>query len=144
MIEGGAPVMMALGRYRFSLDTAAYQSLQRSTEYRWTPQARIGQPPGLQYLGPGDEGLELEGVIYPNFKGGLGQVEAMRREAGKGQPLQLTDGLGRAWGHYVITRIEETQTVFFANGQPRRIEFRLSLNRYGEAINGVPLPLQGR
>ena len=31
-----------------------------------------------------------------------------------------------------MTAIEETRTVFFDDGTPRRIEFRLSLVEYGE------------
>lgn len=130
MTEGGMSKMMALGRYRFALDTAAYQRLQRSSEYRWSPQQRIGNSPQLQYQGLGADTLELEGVIFPHFKGGFKQLDAMRREAQMGRPLSLVDGLGRTWGSYVITRVEETQSVFLANGQPRRIEFRLSLSRY--------------
>jgi len=37
--------MMALGDYRFSVDTAAYQELKRSQAYRWQPQERLLRRP---------------------------------------------------------------------------------------------------
>ncbi|MGE4296924.1 MAG: phage tail protein [Desulfovibrionaceae bacterium] len=125
-------VMMALGSYRFSLSTAAYQQLRRTTPFRWAEQPRFAREPGLQFTGPGKETIELEGVILTTFKGGLGQLDAMRAEAGKGVPLVLTDGLGKAWGKYVIEEVAETQTVFLPGGIPKKIEFSLRLSRYGE------------
>ena len=41
-----ADYMLALGAYRFSVDTAAYQELRRTAEYRWRAQERLGKPPG--------------------------------------------------------------------------------------------------
>ena len=124
--------LMALGDYRFSLETAAYQELVRSTEYRWKAQERLQHRPAWQYLGPGREEIALNGTIYPAFRGGLEQLDRMRQEAEKGTPLLLNDSAGRVWGQWVITRVEETQRVFYADGSPRQVEFRLQLARYGE------------
>ena len=124
--------MMALGEYRFSLSTAAYQEFAHSAEYRWAAQDRIGRPPGRQYVGPGAETVSLRGQIYPRFRGGLGQLARMRAEAGRGEPLDMVEGNGRAWGRFVITRVEETRRAFEADGSPRQIEFRLELARYAE------------
>ena len=124
--------MLALGEYRFSLDTAAYQELTRIAEYRWQSQERIGQRPAQQYLGLGEESVELDGVIYPAYKGGLGQLDAMRAEAGKGQPLMLSSGSGDIFGKWCITRIEEVRSLFYADGSPRKKTFRLRIVHYGE------------
>lgn len=123
--------MMKLGHYRFALDSAAYQQLQRSISYRWQSQERVATHPALHYTGVGAQQAELEGVIYPTFKGGLHQIDAMKQEAGKGKPLQMVDGTGTVWGKWVITEIEETQQVFGKNGTPRKITFRLRLHYYG-------------
>lgn len=64
--------------------------------------------------------------------GGLQQLELMRRQAGRGEPLLLVDGLGFIWGRWVITQLEETQSVFQGNGQPLKQGFRLQLTHYGE------------
>jgi len=125
-------VMMMLGGYRFSLSTAAYQQLQRTTEFRWPAQERLGRLPARQFTGAGNDSIELEGSIYPEFKGGLNQVLKMRETAGDGKPLRLVDGHGKNWGLWCIERVEETRQEFFGNGAPRRIDFRLSLGAYGD------------
>jgi phage protein U len=126
--------MMKLGEYTFSIDSAAYQSLSRSTEYRWQSQSRVGRLPSMQFMGPGSETISLNGTLYPPFRGGLGQLDAMRAMAGKGEPLMLTDGTGRIWQHWIIEQVEETQQVLFNDGTPRKVEFRLQLSRYGEDV----------
>ena len=125
-------MMLALGPYRFSLNTSAYQSLKRSSEYRWPSIERIGKEPLLQAIGPGCDRIDLDGVIYPHFRGGLGQINAMRDSAEKQEPLMLINGQGNVLGRFVITQIEESQNTFLADGAPRKIEFRLSIERYGE------------
>ena len=125
-------MMLALGPYRFSLNTSAYQSLKRSSEYRWPSTPRIGKEPLLQAIGPGCDHIDLDGVIYPHFRGGLGQINAMRDSAQRQEPLMLINGQGNVLGRFVITQIEESQNMFLADGTPRKIEFRLSLERYGE------------
>jgi phage protein U len=79
--------------------------------------------------------MVLAGTIYPHFKGGLRQVELMRLVARAGNPLLLCDGLGWVWDRWVITGVEETKSVFMADGAPRKIEFVLTLSSYG-ADNG--------
>jgi phage protein U len=125
-------VMMMLGEYRFSLSTAAYQQLQRTAEFRWPAQDRIGRLPARQFIGAGNDGIELEGSIYPEFKGGLNQALKLRETAAKGKPLRLVDGQGKNWGLWCIERVEETRQTLFADGTPRKIEFRLSLGAYGD------------
>ncbi|WP_316347602.1 phage tail protein [Desulfuromonas acetoxidans] len=125
-------VMMALGQFRFSLSTAAYQNLRRSVAYRWPKQERIGRAPARQFVGKGDEIITLEGIIYPEFKGGLKQIDKMREVAGTGQPKMMTDGTGKVWGKWCIESIDEKQGTFFANGIPRKQEFALRLGFYGE------------
>ena len=126
---------MALGEYRFSVSTAAYQEFTHSAEFRWASQERLGRLPARQYLGPGEETISLRGTLHPHFRGGLGQMDRMRAEAARGEPLEMSEGTGRIWGKWVITRVEETRRVFDADGAPRRIEFRLQLARYGEEQN---------
>jgi phage protein U len=144
--------LMKLGDFRFSLHTAAYEQLQRSSKYRWKSQERVGRLPGQQYLGPGDETITLSGVIYAEFlpasqgnanlkdeqrrssNSPIAQLNAMRAEAGKGKPLTLVDGTGQSWQQWVINQVEETQRTLFPDGTPRLVEFRLQLNRYGEDV----------
>ena len=124
--------MLGLGDYRFSVDTAAYQELVRTSEYRWQAQERLRNRPAQQYLGPGEESIGLTGILYPAYRGGLGQLDAIRAEAGQGQPLMLTSGSGDVLGKWCITQVEETRRIFDHDGTPRQVEFRLRIVRYGE------------
>jgi phage protein U len=89
---------VGLGEFRFEIATAAYQKFSLNQSWRWPEQARINRDPALQFVGRNVGEIELDGVIYPSFKGGLGQIEAMRALADAGKPQQLVDGLGRIWG----------------------------------------------
>lgn len=126
--------MMALGPYRFSMATAAYQDLERNNEYRWPTVERIGVAPARQWTGPGDETINMRGVIYPHYRGtrrGLEQVPEMRAAASLGTPLLMVDGAGRVWGMYVITSIREGHKTLFSDGRPRCVDFDISLGAYG-------------
>lgn len=129
--------MMALGPFRFAIDTAAYQRLSRTTEYRWPAQNVIGGKPVKQYVGPGEDRIEMSGTLYPAFRRqrqGLAQLSYMREAAAMGEPHLMVDGNGRVWGLFVIESITEDQAVFFADGTPRRIDFSMSLSAYGDVI----------
>ncbi|XPV77923.1 MAG: phage tail protein [Desulfovibrio sp.] len=123
-------VMMKLGPLTFSLSTAAYESFQKNTAYRWESQSRFNNGPALQFCGHGEESVTLPGVIYPHFQGGLEQIDQMREVAAEGNPLLMVDGKGKLHGKWVIVSITEKQTVFFSNGTPRKMEFSLKLKRY--------------
>lgn len=43
----GVNMMMILGTYRFCISNAAYQSLARTTEYKWEELRRLGSEPAL-------------------------------------------------------------------------------------------------
>lgn len=129
-----AKTMMKLGAFTFSLDTAAYQQLQRTTAYKWPAQDRAGQSAALQFMGEGEDSIGLMGVIYPHYKGGLRQVDAMRKEAAKGEPLILVDGMGWVLGKWVILSATETKKIFLEDGTPRKINFSLKLRKYSEAV----------
>lgn len=128
----GAFVMMQLGSFQFGLSTAAYQSLERSTEYRWPSQETFGALPVSQATGPGEDTITLQGVILPEFRGGFGQLDTMRDLAGTLQPLLLVSGEGRVMGRWCITKVQERQGVFAAYGLPRRQEFTINLKRFDD------------
>lgn len=129
-------VMLALGDYRFSVDTAAYQSLQQSQSWGWVEQARVGSQPLLQLTGKALRSITMTGTIYPEYKGGFTQVSLMRKEADKGTPLTLlsmsetVDSSGLIVGDFVIVSVSETHRMFRGDGSPRAIEFSIELKQY--------------
>src|SRR5690606_31385097 len=94
--RGGAimEIMMILGPYPFGLNTAAFQELNRNTEWRWPGQDVFEGVPALQFTGYGKDTITLPGVIFPEYWGGTGQLDALRALADQGQPQTLIDGRG--------------------------------------------------
>ena len=122
-------MMLALGMFVFSLSTAAYQELQRQTEWRHASNNRIGAAPARQFMGRGDDAITLPGIIFPELAGSTLSLDALRLLANTGKAWPMVEGTGRIYGLWVIESLSETKTVFFRDGTPRRIEFTLTLKR---------------
>lgn len=134
------PYMAKLGPFQFSIETAAFDTLQHNASYKWQGKERIGRTPAQQFTGPEAETITLGGAIYPHYKGGIKQIGLMRALAKTGQPQPLIyafERVGQYCGKWCITSVDETRTVFFDDGSPRKIEFNLTLVEYGE--DGPPL-----
>lgn len=134
--------MARLGSFQFGMDTAAFNELKRASAWRWEAKNRIGRAPAMQSTGRDADTITLSGVIFPHWRGGLGQMAALRAMAGTGDPQPLVyafENSGQYCGRWCITAVEETRTVLFDNGQPRRIEFSLTLREYGEDSNAADL-----
>ena len=127
-------MMLALGPYRFAINTSSYQSLRRSSSYRWPAVERIGAMPALQHIGADSGKISLDGVIYPDNGNESSQVARMRDSAKLSTPHLLVDGQGYVWGKWVIEKIDEQQSYFFENGSARKIEFHLELTEYGDNL----------
>ncbi|MGR6871253.1 phage tail protein [Pseudomonas sp. HK3] len=125
-------IMWVLGGFIFSRDTVAPAQTSRSTQYKWAAQQRVGRDDALQYLGPGKDTKIMNGDIFPEYKGGTEQISALRILAEQGEALMLVDGRGYVYGRWCITSINEVRELFFENGAPKKIEFNITLERYGE------------
>lgn len=125
-------MMLALGMFVFSLHTLAFQELQRQTDWRHATSNRVGAQPARQYVGRGEDQITLPGVLMPELVGDLVSLDELRGMANTGKNWPLVDGTGRMRGLFVIESLSETQTLFFQDGTPRRIEFSLTLKRIDE------------
>lgn len=125
-------MMLKLGAYSFSIDSAAYERLTRVNTYRWQAQERLNRAPAYQYLGVGTTYLELTGTLYAQKPEDLQQLNLMRQQANQGKPLQLVDGVGHVYGGWCIQAIREENTVFTQEGAPLKTTFNLALVKYGE------------
>ncbi|WP_223527988.1 phage tail protein [Pseudomonas sp. A-RE-23] len=122
-------MMLALGMFVFSLSTAAYQALQRQTEWRHASNPRVGAAPARQFVGRGDDTITLPGIILPELAGSALSLDALRLMANTGKAWPMVEGSGRIYGLWIIESLNETKTLFFRDGTPRRIEFTLNLKR---------------
>ncbi|PKB86789.1 phage tail protein [Ewingella americana] len=127
-------MMLTLGFFVFHLKTVPYQSLQRSVDYRWPSNSRIGQRPTVQFLGVNEEKITLSGVLMPEITGGTLSLLALNVMADEGKAWPLLEGSGTIYGMFVVNSINETRTEFFSDGAARKIEFTLSLTRVDESL----------
>jgi phage protein U len=124
---------MSLGSFIFTLQTATFQNKKESRTYRWNELAVIGDFPVYQYMGPGEQNISLEGVIYTEH--GYDEergLPAMRKVADSGEPLTLVDGAGNVYGKWVIVKLDESHSAFKADGTPKKISFSLQIKKVDE------------
>ncbi|ENV09301.1 hypothetical protein F966_01957 [Acinetobacter higginsii] len=121
-------MMMILGMFVFSIPTATYQSLQRSTTWNHVSNSRVGSMPAYQFTGKGEDTMTLDGSIVPQF-GSQMSITALRVMGDTGKSFPLIAGNGKIYGLWVIDSVDETQTYFFRDGTPRKIEFSLKLKK---------------
>lgn len=122
-------MMLALGMFVFSLHTAAYQEMQRQTDWRHASNNRIGAGPVRQFVGRGEDAITLPGIILPELVGSVLSLDALRLMANTGKAWPMVEGSGRIYGLWIIDSLSETKTLFFRDGTPRRIEFTVNLKR---------------
>ncbi|WP_017517024.1 phage tail protein [Pseudomonas nitroreducens] len=123
--------------FYFNLDTAAFDQLTRQTEFRWASQERLTRRPAQQSPGLGEERISLKGAIFPNWRGGLAQLDTLRTIGAQLQPLNLTTGYGQVLGLWCLARLEEEQGALLRGGIPRKQTFTLEFIRYGEDLPNV-------
>ena len=129
--------MLCLGLFVFQLDTLSYQELQRRSSWKHATQPLVGARNATQYLGPGDDIITLSGVVMPEFKGDPASLKMLRAMADQGAAWVLVEGTGDIYGAFVITELQETRTLFYVDGEARRIEFTLTLQRVDQDVQDV-------
>lgn len=133
--------LMTLGMFVFSIDTALYDALTRSREWRHATAERFGARAASQYVGPGNDNIGLSGLIVPEIAGRYSALETLASMAATGDSYPLIDGQGRILGHYRIVRLDEDHAFIMAGGTPRNVAFRLELERSdddGDALGAIP------
>lgn len=123
--------------YYFNLDTAAFDSLRRSTAYRWASQERLTRRSAQQAVGMGDEKITLKGDIFPGYRGGLGQLNTLRSIGSQLKPVTLTTGYGVVLGTWCLTTVDEDQSALMQGGIPRKQAFTLEFVRYGDDMQNI-------
>ena len=121
-----------LGGFAFATGTASPQEVGHGRTWEWVENEVIGRNPTLQFTGPKPETLEFKGTILPMWKGTGLSIDALALLAAQGTPLLLVNGVGMVMGYWVISQIQDTRSKLIDNGQPKKIEFSISLKRYGD------------
>ncbi|KXV33152.1 hypothetical protein AD940_14390 [Gluconobacter thailandicus] len=130
--SANAPVMLMLGAFKFSLNTAPLTEMTRNTGATWGSIPRMGQYDAMQFTGPGPDTLEIPGVIFPDMFGYAVALDQLRAMMAAGNPYRLILGDGSIIGQWVITEIRETKSNFKPDANVRRIEFSVNLAKYAD------------
>lgn len=126
-------MLLSLGSFKFAVDSAAYDELDRSASYPWSKVERLGGTPQLQAIGKEHRTVSIKGTVFPTYNNvGKDQIEMLRELAAKMEPLQMVSGDGTVLGKWVILDISENETAHFEDGTPRKQEFSMSLERFSD------------
>ena len=124
-------MLLSLGDFQFSVDSAAYDSLTVKAEYPWSKAERLGGAPQLQAAGKEHRSVSIGGVVFPTYYGvGAEQIEALRKLAARMEPQLMVSGDGRSLGKWCVLSISEEDSYFFEQGTPRKQSYTLELERY--------------
>lgn len=122
-----AETMMVLGDFVFSIPTLVYQELSRRSAWTFGRNKRQGARDGVQFLGPGEDSINLAGYLVPQVAGDASSIARLRALADLGQAQPLVGGDGAVYGPRVILSVEERQSHLFGDGSARRYDFSIEL-----------------
>jgi phage protein U len=121
-------------------DTPGFETIQRDSQYTWIAQNRLDRDPAMQFVGPGQDSIVIEGKQYPFHFGGISTIEQLRSMGRVGKPYTLIrffplenprGQVGQVVGDYVINRVRTVEQKIGVIGIAHRIDFTLELTKYG-------------
>lgn len=84
--------------------------------------------PAYQYVGKGEDTITLDGSIVPEFGQQL-SITALRVMGDTGKSFPLIAGNGKIYGMWKLDEVKETQTYFYKDGLPKKVEFSLKITK---------------
>jgi|GEM_PF-1631580 len=124
-------VLMALGEFRFEINSFTYERLRRKTLARIHPQEVIGAVPPLHNAGPGNDALSITSTFFPyHWPGhtGLSQAKAMRSAVGRSLPLVAARfDLGEPLGRWALLSMEDDRSEIHPSGEGQKICLNIEL-----------------
>jgi phage protein U len=124
-------------------DTPGFEQLQRDAQFTWVSNDRLSRDPAMQFTGPGEENIVVEGRMFPYHFGGLSTIQRLREAGRAGKPHILArfypltgpSGYGsEVIGNFVIKRVRTVESKIGTIGIAHKIDFTLELARYGDDL----------
>ena len=125
-------MLMAIGMFIFDLPTLAHNELQRKASWVHARSARVGARDITQFVGPGEETINLSGSVYAEITDGAVSIDDLRTMAASGEAWPLLDGTGLKFGDFVIEAIDERHSYLMLDGRAQRIDFAIDLLRIAD------------
>lgn len=121
--------LAAIGMFAFTTDTALFDALDRSREWRHERTERFGAIAASQFTGPGADRITINGRLVPEVLGSFGAMETLAAMADTGDAYPFMDGRGQVLGHFTIDRVDERKGNLVEDGRARVNEFTIELTR---------------
>lgn len=126
-------MLLSLDDFVFSLETLAYQELQRQVSWKHPSTSRIGARNASQFAGPGDDTITLTGVLATEINS-LQSLDDLYAMGDVGDYYVMVDGAGYVYGAFTIESISEQQSYHLEDGTPRKINFTITLKRVADDL----------
>lgn len=123
----------AIGLFAFDTSTLLFSDLDRNRSWRHPRTEVFGSLAASQYVGPGEDTVNISGVAIPEICGKYSQITALAAMADAGDAYPLVRGDGMVLGHFTIERMTERHSNMIDTGEARSIEFTLELSRVPDA-----------
>ena len=123
----------ASGPIRFELSGPAYERLTRTVTARLASHERAESATARQGLGY-DETIELEGALYPLWRGRVQTLEDLRQACRDNIPVLVSDGRGGVHGRWLIETVSDEETAHLVDGTARKHAFLVSLVAVGRRV----------
>jgi phage protein U len=121
--------LAALGLFIFEFATWPFEELSRRTDWGHAAASRVGARDAVQFVGPGEERVQISGKLAPEVAGSFSSIATLRAMADEGDEYQFVLGTGDVWGGFVIIGIDEARKAMLVDGTPRLIDFTIDLKR---------------
>lgn len=124
-------MLMSLGEFVFERTSLAPGEMKDTLNANWPKQTRYGGRPSVQFTGIDGETKSLSGALYPASKitGTAKDLQEIKDMMTSGEDYVLVGGDGYVRGVFAITSLTETHTYLNTDGQARKIEFDMTLER---------------
>lgn len=130
-------VMMMLGDFEFSINTATFNQLAREASWRWPEQERIGKQDLLQYTGKAARSVKFDGETHAFFRNGTASIDTLYALADKAAPQLLVSGAGDVLGYWVVTEFSDNTPSFLRGGGPRKRTYSMTIKHYADDLSNV-------
>ena len=122
-------MLYALGPLVFDVAPLNVHEADRSAEADFANKDLMGRRKGHEFVGEGDERINMRGRLFPEKLGGLAGLAMLDQMRASGAPQILVRGDGTKLGWFIVKRVSEQHGHLGRTGIGRQIEFDIDLLR---------------
>ena len=122
-------MLMLLGPVQFQIAPFNAHGIDHQTETTHVEKPVLGAMPPVEHVGEGAETWTIQGRIFPERFGGLGDLRKLHDARRSGLPQYLMRGDGAMMGWVVIERVQERSAYLGPGGVGRVIDITINVRR---------------